>query len=100
MEQLTNTILEYLEQRSTKNKALRRQHYQLAATYRDSERDILRELYNVLNNIDNNDFLDWNIYEEFIKKWFCSEFGITDLNDKNNNIKLINRKNNLNKLDI
>lgn len=100
MEQLTNTILEYLEQRSIKDKALRRQDFQLAATSRDSEREISRKLYNVLNDIDNNDFLDWNIYEEFIKNWLCSEFGITNLNDKDYIIKLINRKNNLNKLDI
>lgn len=100
MDQLTNIVLEYIEQRSIKDKAIRRQDYQLAATSRDSEREISRKLYNMLNNIDNNDFLDWDIYEKFIKDWFCSEYGITNFNDKDNNIKLINRRNNLNKLDI
>jgi hypothetical protein len=98
MDQLTNIVLEYIEQRSIKDKAIRRQDYQLAATSRDSEREISRKLYNMLNNIDNNDFLDWNIYENFIKEWFFSEYGITNFNNKDNSIKLINRRNNLNKL--
>lgn len=100
MDKLTNIVLEYLEKKSLKHKAIRTQDYQLAAISRDSEREIARKLYNQLNSIKNEDFIDWNTYEKFVKDWIYSEYGINDYTDKEHNIKLINRKNNIDKLNI
>lgn len=98
MDQLTNIILEYIEQRSIKDKAIRRQDYQLAATSRDNEREISRQFYNLLNNVEDTTF-KWDKYEMSIKNYLYSEFGVNSY-DKDYLIKLMNRKNNLDNLSL
>lgn len=100
MTQATHILIEYLDNRDIKNKAIRKQSYDIAATARDSERLSARSFYNLINNCD-DDTYDWVKYERFTKEWISLELGI-DLNQTNSSdvIKKINRKNNLDKLDI
>jgi hypothetical protein len=100
MEQVINILLDYLKHRDIKNKSIRKQDYDIAASARDSERLSTRSFYNLINNCEDNTYY-WVKYDRFIKEWISLELCI-DLNQTNSSdvIKKINRKNNLDKLDI
>lgn len=94
----TDIIIQYLQQRDIKNKAVKSQSYAFAAQARDNERKKAREFYNLVNNCEDETFNHIK-YEQFLKEWFEKNYGLNIYEvDSIQVFKVINRNKNLNDL--
>ena len=62
--QYDDLILQYLNLRLEKVKAIKKQKYDLAAQFRDSEREKSKEIWKILNP--DGEFVDWNTCDKVI----------------------------------
>ena len=90
-------ILEYLNLRLDKVKAIRRQSFQLAAEFRDKEREKSKEICKILNP--NGEFIDWNTFDKIIND-YCQQIYNCSTHDYSLCVKSIERFKKLRELGI
>lgn len=89
-------IIEYLDFRKSKKEAIHFQKYEKAASYRDKERDLSVQIFNILKNFDK--FNSYNDCDKIIDE-YCLEKYNTSIYDTNC-LKSIIRVSKLNSLGI
>lgn len=76
--EIDNLILEYLDLRLEKVKAIKRHNYETAANIRDKEREKSKELFNILNP--DSKFVDWNTCDKVIDDYCLQVYNCSTYN--------------------
>ena len=95
--QIDDLIVDYLNIRLEKVKLIRKQNFQMAADFRDKEREKSKEIFNILNP--GGEFVDWNTCDKIIND-YCLQVYNCSTYDYSLCIKSIERVKKLNDLGI
>jgi len=96
MRKLEKKLIECLNIRLIKKDFISMQNWKEASLMRDSERILIREFHNILNDT-SDDGQNWIVYEKSLKDYCEQRFGI---NDTESILKMLDREEKLKQLGI